>query len=110
MVYVNRFIQRIEAFYIVLWSILGIIAITIDLYIALYLLCRLFKLSFLHPFLFPVAVIAAELAITPPYTTDVINFYTKMFSSYYDIGTIVIPLVLFAAAVYKARRQKVCSD
>jgi hypothetical protein len=108
LIYINRFIQRIESFYIVLWSIVGILNITIDIYAALYLLCRLFNLPLFRPFIVPVSITLAILASIPMATVDVIALYSQLLASYYNIGAIVIPLVLFAAALYRARRQKVC--
>lgn len=108
LVYINRFIQRIEAFFIILWTTMGMLNIAIDIYAGLYLLGRVFNLPALRPFIIPATLVIAELAMLPREITGVITFYVQMLSTVYNLGTVVIPLVLLAAAVYHSRRKKTC--
>jgi spore germination protein (amino acid permease) len=108
LVYVTRLIQRVESFFIVLWAIVGMLSIAIDVYAGLYLLCRLFNLPALRPLIGPAVVIAALFALLPGEAFTVVTIYAQAYSSIYDIGTVAIPIVLFAAAVYRARRRSQC--
>lgn len=45
LIYLSRYFQNIEAILILLWLILGLLAISINLYIVIYLFCRMFKLE-----------------------------------------------------------------
>ncbi len=108
LVYINRFVQRIEAFFIILWTTMGMLNIAIDIYAGLYLLGRVFNLPALRPFIIPATLIIAELAMLPREITGVITFYVQMLSTVYNLGTVVIPLILFIAAVWHSRRQKTC--
>ncbi|BBB90338.1 MAG TPA: GerAB/ArcD/ProY family transporter [Methylomusa anaerophila] len=106
LVYINRFLQRIEAFFIILWTAMGMLNVAIDIYAGLYLLCRLFNLPSLRPFILPTTLIIAELAMLPHEITGVLTFYNQAIFSFYNLGTIVIPLMLFIAAVYRAKRGR----
>lgn len=106
LVYLSRFFQRIEAFFIIVWAVMGMINIAIDIFAGLYLLSRMFNLPALRPLIVPVAVIIAELAILPSAVTDAVFFYIQGLFGYYNIGTFVIPLMLFVAALIHARRRK----
>jgi len=106
LVYLSRFVQRIEAFFIIVWSVMGMINIAIDIFAALFLLCRLFDLPAMRPLMLPMVIIIAELAMLPPAVTEVVVFYVKALFSYYNIGTLVIPLILFLAALVRKWRGK----
>jgi len=105
LVYLSRFVQRIEAFFIIVWSIMGMINIAIDIFAALYLLCRLFNLPALRPLMLPMVMIVGELAMLPPAVTEVVVIYITALFSYYNIGTLVIPLILFGAALIRKWRE-----
>ena len=109
LVYINRFIQRIESLFILLWVILGVLGIAIEIYAGLYLLGRLFNLPALRPLIMPAVLIIAQLAMLPPEITGVLKFHVMLQSSYYNIGTVLIPFVLFLAALLKARGKASCS-
>ncbi|MDR3592224.1 MAG: GerAB/ArcD/ProY family transporter [Negativicutes bacterium] len=108
LVYINRFIQRIEALYILLWVMMGMLNIAIDIYAGLYLTCRLFNLPALRPLIAPAAVVIAELSMLPSDVMSVIVFYSQAITTIYSFGTAVLPLVLFLAALLRTRRQKSC--
>lgn len=105
LVYINRFIQRIEALVILLWAVMGILGIAINIYIGLYLLGRLFNLPALRPLIIPTLLVIAQLAMLPSEITGVITFHFRVQTGFYNIGTVIIPLILFGAALLRARRQ-----
>jgi hypothetical protein len=108
LVYINRYIQRIEALIILLWAIMGILNIAIEVYIGLYLLGRLFNLPTIRPLIFPVVIIIAQLAMLPGEITSVFLFESKAHLIFYNIGILIIPLTLFGVAIFRAWRQKAC--
>ncbi|MBP2653234.1 MAG: spore germination protein [Firmicutes bacterium] len=108
LVYINRYIQRIESLIILAWVITGILNIAIAFYIGLYLLGRLFNLSDIRPFIIPIFLIITELAMLPNEITAVIFLHSKAHFLFYNIGALVIPTVLFFAAMLRTRRQKAC--
>lgn len=106
LVYINRFIQRVEALIILLWAIVGILSIAINLYIGLYLLGRLFRLPALKPLIAPVLIIIAELAMLPGEMTGVIDFYYWAEHTLYLVGTAIIPFFLLGVSLLRKRRGK----
>ncbi|MBP2645065.1 MAG: spore germination protein [Firmicutes bacterium] len=108
LVYINRYIQRIESLIIFLWAMMGILNVAIEIYIGLYLLGRLFNLPTLRPLIIPTALILAELAMFPGEIGSVIAFHHKVHWSFYNIGIYIIPGILFAAALLRARRRQSC--
>ena len=106
LVYINRFIQRIEALFILVWVIVGMLAIAIDVYAGLYLLGRIFNLPDLRPLIGPAVIVILEMAMLPPDVVTVIAFHGIAINSYYFTGAAIFPAVLFLIALVKARRRE----
>lgn len=109
MIYLNRFVQRLETVYIILWVIFSLATIAIDLYITIYLLTRLFRLASMRPLIFPVCIIAAQLAMVPPDIATTIELYTKTHVLYATPGVFALPIILLLATLIKGRgKAKSC--
>lgn len=106
LIYINRFVQHLEAFFIVLWTIVGMLTIALEIYVGIYLLGRLFNLPTLRPLIAPVVLILAELSMLPGDLASVIIFHGQAEAIVYNIGLYIIPVVLFLAAVYRVWRSK----
>lgn len=108
LVYLNQYIQRIEALFIIGWVILGLLAVTGGLYVALYLIAILLKLPTLRPIVPLGALIVGNLAMLPPdigYTLKVDQYLLTVL----NIGIYVFPTLLFSMALWK-RRRKGCTS
>jgi spore germination protein (amino acid permease) len=99
LIYVNRFIQRVESFFIILWVIFGIATIAINLFVAVYLLTRLFHLPSMRPLILPLAIIAGQLAMLPPDIVAVIEWHVKEVWMVSAVGVFAIPVILLLAAL-----------
>jgi len=106
LVYVSRYLQRIESLFILMWVICGIVAITVNLYIVLYILSRLFNLPTIRPIIIPVVLVSIQAAMLPPDLTTIIVFHGKLVTTVYNVGTFAIPGLLFIAALLKRRRRR----
>ncbi|MDR3562118.1 MAG: endospore germination permease [Negativicutes bacterium] len=102
LIYVNRFIQRVEAFFIVLWVIFGIATIAISFYIALYLLTRLFNLASMRPLVLPLAIVATQLALLPSDDATIIEL-SVLTNDGLTAGLFAIPMILLVVALVKGR-------
>lgn len=105
LVYLNQYIQRIEALFIVVWVILGLLAIASSLYIGLYLIVVLLKLSTMRPVVPLVTIIVAYLAMLPPdigYTIRVDKLLTRVS----QLGIYLFPGILFVMALVKKKGRK----
>jgi len=110
LVYLNQYIQRIEALFIVVWVILGLLAIASSLYIGLYLSVVLLKLPTMRPIVPLGVVVVAHLAVLPPdigYTIRVDQLLVQVS----ELGIYIFPGILFVMALVKKRaRKKPCTD
>ncbi|EAX46626.1 Spore germination protein [Thermosinus carboxydivorans Nor1] len=107
LVYLSRYVQRIEALFILLWVMYGMLAIAANLFIGLYLLVRLLGLPALRP-LIPVAtLVIAFLAMIPGDITDTINLDILFVQTYAAAAVYVVPGLLFAASWWQGRRKEV---
>lgn len=106
LVYLSRYIQRIEALFIVLWVMVGLLAIAINLFMGLYLITRMFKLPTMRPILPVVAIILTELAMLPPNIGSVIRLVSLSLSTYFNIGLYAIPSLLILLALVKRNRRR----
>lgn len=104
-IYLNRYLQHLEAFFITLWVIVGTLTMAIDLFCGLYCLSRLGNLPALRPLIPIVAAGLTQLAMVPPDIHTAIDLFSSIVY-YYNIGMYAVPLLLLAALLIK-RRGKV---
>lgn len=101
-IYLNRYIQHLEAFFIVLWVLVGTIPIAIDLFCGLYCLTRLGNLPALRPLIPLASVGLLQLAMIPPDIHTVLTLFEKM-GYYYNIGVYGLPPLLLTALLIRVR-------
>ena len=105
LIYLNRYIQRLEAIFILLWVIVGIIAIAICLYGSLYVLAKLFKLPTIRPLIPVAALVMVQVAMLPPDTNSVLKIEAAFFGLFCAPGAVIFPITLLAAFLFKGRRK-----
>ncbi|HWR45456.1 GerAB/ArcD/ProY family transporter [Sporomusa sp.] len=110
LVYLNRYVQRVESLFIVLWVIAGIMSIAIDIYIAGYLITRIFNLTAVRPLIASLALLVTGAAMIPPDIASVIRLDTMITLKLHNAGLYGIPLLLFAVTLFKGRRKKTCTS
>lgn len=106
LVYLSRYVQRIESLFIILWVMSGVLAIAINLYMGIYLITRLLKLPSMRPLVPLVGAIAAELAMLPPDITSVIILDMVAINTFFNIGVYIIPIILIAAWLWKKKKRR----
>lgn len=107
--YTSRYLQHIEALFILVWVIAGLIGMALCFYVSLYILVRLFRLPTMLPLILPAAISAAQLAMLPGDITMTIELHHRLMTTVYQVGVIGIPALLFIVALFKRRRRKRCS-
>lgn len=100
LIYLNRFFQHIDALFVVAWALLGTLAIAINLFLAAYLVGRLFNLPTIRPVMPCLAMLVASIALLPENVTQIIMFDMKLVYLD-DIAAYVIPIILFIAVLSK---------
>lgn len=104
LVYLNQYIQRIEALFIVVWVIVGLVSIASSLYVGLYLITVLCKLPVIRPIIPLGVMIIANISMLPPdinYVLTVDAILVKTFR----IGIYLFPSILFIMAVWQKKRR-----
>lgn len=100
LIYLNRFFQHIEALFIVVWVILGTLAIAINFFIAVYLLGRLLNLPSTRPVMLCLALLMVSLGLMPENITQVVTI-DNYFLYFDNIAVYGIPVLLFIATLSK---------
>jgi spore germination protein KB len=105
LVYINRYLQRFEALFTLLWVMAGVLAIAITLYGAMYIAAKRFNLPAVKPLLPVFVLIVAHAAMLPTDSQSVLNIEQILYNYVFAPGAVIIPAVLFIAAVLKDRRK-----
>ncbi|MDT8899929.1 GerAB/ArcD/ProY family transporter [Anaeroselena agilis] len=108
LVYLSRYIQHIEALFIIIWVITGLLAIAIDIFVALYLIARPLGLPSIRPLVPAVAMIVVNLAVIPPDLSAVIKADGSLVLLL-SAGVFGGPLLLVAVAYIRKRRKRTWS-
>ncbi|MEN6412047.1 MAG: GerAB/ArcD/ProY family transporter [Veillonellales bacterium] len=106
LVNLSRYLQRVEALFILLWVIVGVLAIAANLYVGMYLITRLFNLPALRPIIPIVCLLIAQIAMIPDDITDVIQLAREFNIIYMNVGLYAIPFLLFIAAFIRRRKRR----
>lgn len=106
--YTSRYLQHIEALFILVWVIAGLIGIAVCFYASLYILVRLFRLPTMVPLIVPAIIIAAQLAMLPGDITTTIVLHSRLTATVHEVGVVGIPVLLFFIALFKRRRRRRC--
>ena len=105
LVYLSRYLQRIESFFIMLWVIVGLLGIAISLYMGTYLISRLLKLPALQPLIPLSAYIIAQLAMIPPDIATVIRLDAFVGVNFFTTALFTLTPLLLVAAIVKAKKR-----
>ena len=106
LVYINRYIQRIESLFILMWVIVGIVGIAVCLYGALTIICQLFRLPAFTPLLLPLGIIMITVATLPMDANQTLLINKMLFSKILAPGFVITTLALLLAAKLKKRREQ----
>jgi spore germination protein (amino acid permease) len=97
-VYLGRFLQRIEAVFVIFWVISGYLWIATGLYGFVRLLSDYLKLADYRPLVLPGAVLATAIAFIPANLPDAMMFVVKYYRTYGFLWVFGIPALLLLVA------------
>jgi len=106
LIYINRYLQRFEAIFILLWVMVGILAIAISLYGALFITAKLFKLPTIKPLLPAMTLIIAQVAMIPPDSNSISVIESILYPYVFAPGIIIIPSALLIAVIVKGGKKQ----
>lgn len=105
LVYLSRYLQRVEALFIMLWVITGVIGIALSLYIGLYLLARMLNLPTFRPLIPAVSLLLSILSTIPADITTTVQLYMLAGKTLFTAYVYGVPLLLLAALLYRTKRK-----
>lgn len=107
LIFLSRYFQHIEALLILFWVILGILAIALNLYIVMYLFCRLFKLEDGKVVLWLCTLCSGTVALLPSNFGQALLFEQKYVLQTY-VTAYGIPLLMFIVQFWQQRKSRFC--
>ncbi|MDD4335417.1 MAG: endospore germination permease [Desulfotomaculaceae bacterium] len=105
-IYLGRFFQRVEALFIIIWSIVGAIKIALTLYGASVSLARTLKLPDYRPLIWPLGLIVFIFSFLPPDLPTTMKLDTDFLRPFAHIPNYLLPLLILAAYWLKGRMRR----
>lgn len=106
LVYLGRYIQRIESLFILLWVIVGILGIAVSIYIATYLFTRMLNLPTMRPLIPLSCYLIAQLAMVPPDIDTAIRWDYYFVITMFNTGLYVMPIALLFGVFWHKRKRR----
>jgi len=105
LVYLGRYVQRLESLFIILWVINGVLDISLSLYFGLYCLTYMGRLPTMRPLIPVVTLLLAQLAMIPEDVVSVMNDYVYAGKTFFNFGIYIVPFLLLAALAWNKRKK-----
>ncbi len=103
LIYMGRFIQRIESVYIFVWFFLGALKLTVFLYSSAVALGWAFKIPIYQPLLFPISLLIFALSFIPAGVYTAFQLDMSIIREYGAIIAWGLPLALLVAAAVRRK-------
>lgn len=104
LIYLGRFVQRLEVIFIPLWYLVALLKLSIGLYGIVVIVTRMLRLPYHQPLVFPLSIIVVALAFWPPNVAATIQPSQDVIGNYSWAPVFVLPGILFL--LYKLRKEK----
>jgi len=105
-IYLGRFFQRIEAIFVIIWSIIGALKIALTLYGASVTLARTLKLPDYRPLIWPLGLAIFIFSFLPLDMPTAVRLDFEFLRPYALLPSYVIPLFVLAAFWLKGRGKR----
>ncbi|NLI11780.1 MAG: endospore germination permease, partial [Peptococcaceae bacterium] len=105
-IYLGRFFQRVEALFVIIWSIVGGLKIAMTLYGASVALARTLKLPDYRPLIWPLGLAVFVTSLLPPDLPLAIKLDMEFLRPLALLPNYLIPPLILAAWWYKGRGKR----
>lgn len=102
-IYMGRFIQRIEAIFIFIWFFTGALKLTLALYAGATALSRGFRIPIYQPLLFPLGLLTFSLSFVPPDIMTAVRVDMSYLREYGAVPAWGLPLALLATSFIRKK-------
>lgn len=100
-IYISRFIQRLEAGFVFLWTAAAVIKLGFGLWMTAYLFSLANRMPIYRPLIFVFALLLYILSFLPPDLPTVLKIAGGFFETYGGLWTVVIPFLLVTILYYQ---------
>ena len=101
----GRFFQRLDPLFLFVWIIATLIAVTIEIYIASGIYCKMFKIQDVKPIIFCMSIITFTIAMTPTDLETVALGYINTLRENLWIGVLSPVIIALIISVIKNRKK-----
>lgn len=103
LIYLGRFLQRLESVFVPIWALIGMMNAAISIYAASAVITRFFRLPYHRPFVLPVGVLSYALAFVPANLSQVLWVDFHLVRAYSFVPAFIVPALLYFAARLKKK-------
>lgn len=101
LVFIGRFFQRVDALFVFVWILSGLIKMSASLYAASVILARTYRLPAYRPLLFPLGILSFAFSLAIPSFPDAVTIDSAVLRSYGWIPTFLVPALIYLTAVLR---------
>jgi len=105
LIYFGRFFQRVESIFIIIWSFIGMIKISLTLYASAFVLAHAFRLPDHRPLVLPLAVIIYSLSFLPPDLPSSLEL-ERIIRMHGVLPSIILPVLVLVLDRFRRRGSK----
>ena len=102
LIYLGRFFQRVEAVFVIIWSVVGALKIALTLYGAAVSLARLLKLPDYRPLIWPLGLLMFMVSLLPPDLPSMIRIDLDFLRPFALLPNYVLPVLVLI--IFQLRR------
>ncbi|MBK1811253.1 GerAB/ArcD/ProY family transporter [Clostridium sp. YIM B02505] len=103
-IYINRFLQRIESVFIFIWVIASIINVSVAFYVAISIFCKAFNVSNHRPCLLPFVYFTFMVTLLPKNISEATEVYIKSIRQYSLLITYFIPILVLLISIFRGNK------
>lgn len=106
LIFLGRFIQRVESIFIIIWGFIGMIKVALTLYAAAVTLAGTFRLPDYQPLIWPLALIFFVSSLLPPDLPTTVEIESEYLRWAAWLITVIFPTLVLAADRLRNRGKR----
>lgn len=103
-IYFNRFFQRVESIFLLIWSISSIITVTAGFYLGISTYCKVFKIGNYRPLIFPFSFFTFMVVLIPKSLSELGDYNIAFIRQYGILIVYLIPILVLLISVILGKK------
>jgi spore germination protein KB len=100
----GRFFQRFDALFFFIWNISTLITVSLELYIAASIYCKMFRIQNIKPVIIPFSIIMFTIAMIPKDFGTLISGYDNLIAEYSWTVFYILPIIALITAKLRGKK------